>query len=236
MPFLRVLLRDDRGTPVASAKVGGVPPRVTLPDGITALCCLSGEIFPVHGSSFLLPTREPRFSLIARRGEEMLFASTLTSEEAAYEKWRLLSFLDKGVPREEEVLTDESVEASATASERENDPPTDTETAERDLSESRLTEITEEAAERPESEIERAERLLASGTPFPLFESMMQGSRWALVHEEDAEYLIGITEDGHVLVGVPGSRDYPPDEETLWSFFPTDEEGETGYFLTESLL
>lgn len=103
-----------------------------------------------------------------------------------------------------------------------------------EIGEGKSTDAPSEAVVK--SALERAEALIERGTSFTLFEQYMPGSRWAIVKEE-AEYLVGITtdEDGtHVLFGVPGARDYPPDEDRLWSFFPTGEDEEIGYFLTEA--
>ena len=218
MPFRKVLMREIKGTPVASLTLRGDPPLLTLPAGTIALLLAIGEeILPASGDVITLRAGTRDFSLLAKRGDALLYASTLSERESAFAKWRLLSSLDKGERREE---SDRS------------DPPPESE----GISEPQSIESTPPAEEI--GEIERAEALLARGTPFPLFEGMMPGSRWALIHEDQAEYLVGIREEedgAHILFGVPGSRAFPPDEETLWSFFPTEDTGEIGYFLTDAI-
>ena len=84
--------------------------------------------------------------------------------------------------------------------------------------------------------LRRAEELLAKGSPFPLFRDLMPNARWAMIEGEEAPFLFGILDEKppKFLLGIAGRRDLPPEEEGLWSFFPTDEEDETGYFLTEA--
>ena len=84
--------------------------------------------------------------------------------------------------------------------------------------------------------LEKARRLIEKGEPFPLFDELMPDSVWAKIEDEDCLFLIGIVkeEEGErVLYGIAGTRAYPPDEDRLWTFFPTENE-EEGYYLTEA--
>ena len=81
----------------------------------------------------------------------------------------------------------------------------------------------------------RAKSRIAEGEPFDLFREVMPNAVWAKVQREECSFLVGILRDGdreRVLYGVAGTRAYPPDEDRLWSFFPTENE-EEGYYLTE---
>jgi len=95
-----------------------------------------------------------------------------------------------------------------------------------------IRELSEEMRPDP---IARANALLKEGKPFTLFQDLMPGSRWAMIEKEEFHYLIGVTEEERprLLYGIPGTLSCPPDEGTLWTFFPTEEGGEQGYYLTE---
>jgi len=234
MSFRRILLKDKRGIPHGSLILHGCPPRVSLPQGVSPILCMTDKVFAPEGA-VCLPFEDAPFSLLAKENGEILFASTLPKKDAAFIKWQL----EEEVKRREErahspyKVPEESLES---ASEEQSEAPSECceEGEENFSSEDASTGVIEGSEER---EILKAEKLLAQGTPFPLFESMMPGSRWALIREDAAEYLVGIlsSEEGaHVLLGIPGARNFPPDEDRLWSFFPTDEDGELGYFLTEA--
>ena len=81
----------------------------------------------------------------------------------------------------------------------------------------------------------RAKSRIAEGEPFDLFREVMPNAVWAKIEREECSFLVGILRDGEVervLYGIAGRRAYPPDEDRLWSFFPTENE-EEGYYLTE---
>ena len=236
MSFRRILLKNESGAPRASISIGRYPPKVMLPKGITPLVCLTDKIHYPPENSFSLQKECADFSLLAKMGEEILYASTLSGADAAFAKWQLLSALeDQGNLREnshtetyarkEEIIPSEGVEELPDDLSEASPLP-----EECDLN--TLEDITRERSD----ERDRIEELLEKGTPFSLFEQLMPNSRWALIEDDTASYLIGVRKDDegeHCLFGVPGVREYPPDEGKLWSFFPVDEEGESGYFLTE---
>ena len=236
MPFRRLLLKDAKGYPRAAITIDSRPPRVVLPQGITALLCLTDEIFtPPNGCSFRLPEEGLSFSILCRRDEEILFASDLPPREASIAKWRLLSEQEKqGTPREEASSEDDikqSLGEGVVAEEVREGAP-------REIPIENEREETEPVEDTPAdgATLTRAKALLESGTPFPLFEHLMPSSRWAVIREDDTEYLIGIRSDeegARVLFGIPGRRDLPPDDDRLWTFFPTDENEEVGYYLAE---
>ncbi len=242
MPFRRILLKNRSGVPVASVTLTDRRPIVTLPEGIAALLILSDEItLPASESTFAHPVGNKPFSLLARKDGELLFGSTLPEEAAAFAKWRLLTALEEKkrtplAPTEslEKRETDEVAEQAESA---EDALRKSTEEILQSEQSSPLEESETSDGSGVPSKLERAEALLRKGTPFTLFDSVMPGSRWAIIKEDAAEYLIGITgegEESRILFGVPGARDFPPDEGRLWSFFPSEESEEIGYFLTEA--
>ena len=207
MTYKKILLRKTSGNPVACLTVSGRPPRVTLPQNVTAEACLvDGELLFPTEQSFVLKEDARSLSLIGKTGAETLFATTLQGEDARIAKWRLLSAVKskkESAKKPQEPAREEAPPMPL--------PPT------------------------PESALARAERRIATGVPFPLFERLMPGSRWATVKEDDVEFLVGIREDdgkSRVLYGIPGAQGCPPDEGALWTYFPLDEE--TGYFVTEA--
>lgn len=241
MSFRRILLKNRSGVPVASVTLTDRRPIVTLPDGITALLCLGEEIYPPIDGVISLPAGDKPLSILAEKAGELLFGSTLNAQEAAFAKWRLLTALEEKkstplAPTEslEKRETDEVVEQAESA---EDALQKGTEEILQTEQSSPLEESETSDGSGVPSKLERAEALLRKGTPFTLFDSVMPGSRWAIIKEDAAEYLIGITgegEESRILFGVPGARDFPPDEDRLWSFFPSEESEEMGYFLTEA--
>ncbi len=207
MTHKKILLRKTDGAPVACLTVSGRPPRVILPQSVKPEACLAdGELLFPTEQSFALQKDVTALSLIGKTGAETLFATTLQGEDAALAKWRLLAAAkSKTAP-------------SAAPSEQKKDEP------------SFLP-----LPLPPESALARAERRIAAGTPFPLFSGLMPDSRWAVVKEDDAEFLVGIREENgksRVLYGIPGTPGFPPDEGALWTYFPVDED--VGYFVTEA--
>ena len=239
MTFKKILLKTNDGRPVACLTVGGKPSAVTLPANVKAEACLAGELFfPVGERRFLLPQNAEDFSLLGRLDGEEVFATTLPQDKVNFVRWRLRSALEKRrkEPVSPEPITEEAPAALEPSAEEE-DAPVIEETPFAAPTEQRQTQGESEVVlEEKESTLSRAKRLMEKGAPFPLFEKLMPASRWALVEDDDAAYLIGITErDGQetVIYGVPGARSFPPDDGELWSFFPTEND-EVGYFLTEA--
>lgn len=231
MTYKKILLKDASDVPVDSLTVGGDPLCCALPENARCAVCLAGDtlLFP-EDRVFLIPTDTKEISVLGTAAGKEVFASTLKGEARRIAKWRLVAAAEsQKVPtpslKQEEQKTPVLAEDEPQTEGRNEQivPKPD----------SPVVEVLNDA----ESEVAKAERLISAGTPFPLFEKLMPSSRWALVEEEDASYLVGVKEEGgekRVLYGVPGSQGFPPDEEELWSFFPIDEDGETGYFLTEA--
>ena len=236
MTLKRILLKNQAGEPIASARIGGNPPCVDLPEGVTPLLFMTEDSVLTAESGVYLGESE-EISILLRGDDGLLFASTLSGSRATYAKWRLLEAMKEresalsASPLEAptESLEEASVDAAAPARQpapQEASPPAEEE----------LPSVPEEEEIMPVSEPERWEALLEKGEPFHLFDSVMPGSRWSIIKEDAAEYLVGVTEDErgkHLLFGVPGARDFPPDEDRLWSFFPTEENEEIGWFLSE---
>ena len=239
MSFRRIMLKNLRGEARGTISLSGQPTHVTLPEGVTVLLCLTNEFFiPPRERKFPMPSGAQELSLIGEKAGEMLFATTLPPDKASFAKWRLLSDLrNQGAPREETPPEDAILPPEQTAFIAEKKAaPSITEPQSEIPKEEALSAEDEAAPLSADTPLIKAERLLERGTPFPLFESLMPNSRWAAIRDDDAEYLVGIKRDDdgeHILFGVPGMRDLPPDEDRLWTFFPTDEEQGVGYYLTE---
>ena len=246
MPFRKVLLRDDDCCPIAALTIRGEQSRLEIPAALRVDAYESERIFfPAPQDEIVVTT--DRFSLLGELKGVRVFASTLPPEEARLAKWRLMRAWEG--PQAEKVPTsplkdteDKVPEESRLADDERSDEPTIPEEAmidkppfptEATVETDHIPSSEEiETIRPPETALTRARRLLSTGEPFHLFEEMMPQSEWAMIREDDYEYLIGITEDEHVLYGIPGSRAYPPDDESLWTFFPTDD-GEEGWFLRE---
>lgn len=217
MTFRKLLFKTADGRPVASLTVSGCPPIVTLPQNVKAEACLAGSLFFPTERRFPLDPGEKDFSILGAMAGEPVFATTLTGQDVALAKWRLLSAVQKKqLPTQ--PLQEPLPEPDLPKEVPEPEPPI------------------LPAAEQTESVLSRAERRLEEGAPFPLFEKLMPGTRWAVVKEEEAEYLVGIREENgekRVLYGIPGAQGCPPDEDKLWAFFPTENE-DLGYFITEA--
>lgn len=240
MTYRKILLKSVDEKILCPVTAQGDPPVLTLPAGVTAKALLVEEvIFPSENRTLSLPQGTTDFSLVAQMGENLLFASTLPKKDRQMAKWRLLNAVkQKESPEKVPKTPLEKEEASLEASVSEEAwQERVSAIAEQEIQEGQASEAPPAfEQEKEETVLERARRLIESGTPFPLLESMMPGSKWVLVPEEEAPYLVGIKEeDGveRVLYGVPGARDFPPDDDLLWSFFPVGEDGE-GYFLTEA--
>ena len=235
MSFRRMILKDIAGNARAVATLGTKPTKLTLPQNVTVLACLTDRVFfPPKADSVPLDEGTASLSVLCRAGEDLLFGSTLPPKDAAFAKWRLRTALEQGTPREvspkSEPPAPPLIEEEAEAA----NAPLDTSPNEKE--QNVALEGEPPISEAPEmGKRQRAEALMKRGTPFPLFEKMMPNSRWAIIRDDSAEYLVGIKdeEDGeHILFGIAGTRSLPPDEGRLWTFFPTEDE-EIGYYLTE---
>lgn len=249
MPIRKILLKDGAGAPCGAVTVTfGERGCAVLPQGFRLLAAESaGRFLSATGERLQLPHDASDLSLLGEYHGKSLFASTLSQEKATFARWRLMRSQEENSPlilpksplQEEDCQVKESTlpaeEVPEESSEENLLPKEDFDGNEEDLSEKfSLVEIANELQESP---LEKAERLLSTGEAFPLFEEMMPNSRWAKIKEEECEYLVGILEEegaSRVLYGIAGSRDYPPDEDRLWTFFPLDEED--GYYLTEAEL
>ena len=212
MTFKKILLKDAAGNPLGALTLGGVPACATLPENARAEACLADDfLFFPEERVFPLPAGAKHLSVLGKTANTPFFATTLEKEERAKAKWRLSRALEEKASKKPLPPPVEPME-----------PPT--------IEEEPLGE------RQSETSLTRAEGLLAQGTPFSLFEKLMPHSRWALVEEEGAAFLVGLEEENgkkRVMYGVPGVRDLPPDEEVPWAFFPTENE-ETGYFVTDA--
>ena len=213
-----------------------------LPSGLTLLAVGWGEDVRRFSPRDTLSLPDGKdLSLLGEANGETLFGSTLPREEQSMMKWRLLSLAEQPVALPtiplEEIKTEEDTA-------REIESPQETETEEPEaippVEEKGDTDpsfgVTELLTEPLEDPIARAERLVEEGEPFLLFRDLMPGSKWAILDKEECLSIIGLLKEGEktqVFYGVAGSRDYPPDDDRLWTFFPTEEEGDAGFFLTE---
>ena len=222
MPTIqKMLLKNDGGKvrAVMTFRLGeecpfrfpsGFRPIAVETDGKITLC-ETGELPP-------LPKNISHLSLLGESGEERLFASTLTGDAAAFAKWRLTELSER-----EKAPTSPLKDAPTVATEIAATEQTDPE-----------EEIAAPPATENESPLDRARRLLKEGEPFSLFDSLIPQSRWAKIENEDCLCLVGIVTDGEkerVLYGVAGVLGFPPDEDRLWTYFPTSEE--EGFYLSE---
>lgn len=238
----KILLKDDAGNPLSSLTIpfraGGV---LSLPMGMEVDAYEEQEIlFPI-GRTIRLVSEPPTFSLIGKLNGKRVFATTLPEGKAAFAKWKLLCALEERQNSLEKVPTSplekEEKRSPFIEPQEQDQAPIPCPTPE----EQEDALPTQEGVEVPQEQtgnesLTRAEALLQSGEPFTLFAELMPGSRWAKIKEEEYEYLVGITGDTppRVLYGIAGMLDYPPDEDRLWTFFPTGEDGEEGYYLTEA--
>ena len=238
MRLRKILLKDDTGKPLSSLtlpiRAGGT---LSLPTGMEVDAYEEREIlFPAETQMIRVTTEPTTLSLIGRLNGRRVFGTTLPEEKAAFAKWKLLCALQERQTPLEQVpkspLPDIAEEAAPIQEERQAPLSENEEQRKAPLSQEEAPDPQEQT---PNERLARAEELLRNGEPFELFAELMPRSRWAKVKEEECEYLVGITEDDppRVLYGIAGMLDYPPDEDRLWTFFPTSEDGEEGYYLTE---
>lgn len=243
MSIRKILLKDDAGKPLSSLtlpfRAGEL---LSLPAGMAVDAYEEREIlFPAEKQAIRLTSDPPTISLIGRLGKERVFGTTLPEEKATFVKWKLLCALQERqttlgqVPKS--PLTALEKEPAPLATEKEEPAPLlPSETADEQEAQPLATEgetpVT--AQQMADERLAHAEKLLQNGEPFDLFTELMPNTRWAKIKEEEYEYLVGITEDAppRVLYGIAGMLDYPPDADRVWTFFPTSENGEEGYYLT----
>ena len=215
MIYRKLLLKNDLGAPLASLTVRFDEGRAALPRGLSVTRWRAGEQTREGPAehTLLLPSGTEDLTLVGVYRGESVFATSRPDGDELYLKW-LLS-------RPAETAREEA-------------PPVREERA--DLAE-RCDLVVEEAENPPaETPYERVKRLVEEGDPFDRFTALMPAARWAIYRGEECPCLVGLREEegvARVLYGVAGSRAYPPDEMTLWTFYPTSEDGEEGYFLTE---
>ena len=215
MSVKRILLKNSAGTPVACATIHREKSttRISLPDEMTLLALsVGGRVLDVQDDLSLLPEGALPLSLLVKRGEDTLFASE--SRDVLLEKWRLVTAVEerekaKSVARENDTGSSdisEETEFLPTA-----DPLPD---------EASTEDFPPTLEEPPENALET---LMQKGEPFPLFEEMIEGSRWVKL-PENAALLGHLPADDVLLYGIPGKLgDAPNDEE--WTFLPTSPSG-----------
>lgn len=226
----KIILKDDGGNAqsVLTLRLGGEP-TISLPTGVRPIALeTNGEILPAsEGKLPPLPSEIRELSVLAENAEGRLFATTRKGEEGTLAKWSLIARTTIGKPIAKvpatplETPTPEKTEKGATESGE-------------DLAETQKPDEDAPSVKSEEDPIAKANRLIEEGEPFDLFRDLMPNSRWAKIENDECLCLVGIVRDGdteRVLYGVAGAPGYPPDEEKLWTYFPTSEE--EGYFLTE---
>jgi len=247
----KMILKDERGTARAVLTMRlGENNAISFPSGICPIALEIGGkmLFCKEGALPPLPQNLPDLSVLAEKEGERLFATTRIGEAATLAKWRLLegakvpksplanqgfgmrdselrSPLCNEEPSAREPL---SFDENALGQGKESSPADEKGPIPVDPSEKQKSEVN---AKDP---LARARRLIEEGEPFDLFCELMPQSRWAKIENEECLCLIGIVKDGdreRVLYGVAGTPGYPPDEDKLWTYFPTSEE--EGYYLTE---
>jgi len=255
MHIRKMMLKDHRGQVIGVATLRlGENCTILLPAGYHADLAECGrERLLLNGKSspILLPHSES-ISLIGQTEKGTLFTgSTLPPNDAIFRLALLLASREEAKRASEslasplEPLIEQPVEEISShadqnvaieiqaAPEEEILPPFEEEVpafAEEQPSANARTVLSSFGA----ISLEDAESLLLKGEPFPLFEELIEGSHWCKIGEEAC--LIGILgqdEERRVLCGIAGSRQSPPecDDLHLMTFFPTDEEGEKGYYL-----
>ena len=226
----KILLKDESGTARAAMtlRLGGKS-TLAVPCGIRPIAYEADGKVRVLESGELppLPAGLSELSVLAERGGERLFATTRSGEDATLAKWRL----------NERIRSEKASEKVPTSPlERAHGAEQETDATEKE----EIEDVTNEEKSVPplsaesENALTKAKRLLAENEPFELFNDLMPQSRWAKIETEECLCLIGIVTDGdeeHVLYGVAGTPGYPPDEDKLWTYFPTSDE--EGFYLSD---
>ena len=229
MPLKKLLLKTANGTALGAACLScGDHPKLLLPQGfILHSYEVNGRVF--FGEDVILPQSKAfDLSLHGLFLEESAFATTRSGEAATFAKWQLTQ-------AEQERFQEEKLPKSPLEEAPSGIPEKEPEVSapKQEVFPAPIDVICLEPPE-PESPLLRAERLLASGEPFVLFQEWMPNVRWAKIEKDDSCYLIGIADEDppRILCGIPGTKERPPQEEGVWSFFPIDEEN--GYYLTDA--
>ena len=233
MPLTRkLLLKDEYGVARAVLTVTfGEHPALRLPDGVKVVAALTNEkiLLCPSGEAPALQKGTTDLSLVAEYAKTTLFATTLTGEAARLAKWRLTERARESTNMQKvpttpltEVLSEERIESETSEDETAEDPGT------REPVDALFPE-----AEKQDP-VAKARRLIEEGEPFSLFENLMPNSKWAKIQNEECLCLVGIVKEDdreRVLYGIAGTPGFPPDEDKLWTYFPTGDE--EGYYLTE---
>ena len=258
MTVRKLLLKNENGAPVAALtlKSEGKRTFLALPQDIVLLAAMSeGKILEAEKDGVLLSfsAKESPLSLLAMRRTEILFATE--EKDAAYAKWKILSLQGENheerresaheapTPKEEEppILRSEAAPEEKT----ENAEPLEAEREEENATSSEISEISEEndlmeetletgkteAASPAGKAREEIHALFEKGEPFPLFEEMIEGSHWVRLSDESLLGRITVDGEERLLCGVAGRRGAAPNEADDWTFLPTEEEEEEGYYI-----
>ncbi|HCJ01305.1 MAG TPA: hypothetical protein DHV31_00270 [Clostridiales bacterium] len=247
MPIKKILIKNDAGCTIATLtlqteKANGLR---FPPDFLPKRYVKGGMVYPYLAESFPAFSNGEPLSVIGKYAGETAFATTLGGEQAAFTKWKLLQEEKRAPASDLTPLSPPTPPLREEQTPKEGGEPQSLPTPL--LEQAQITSPqegttafeqtpdlpAEEAPTVSEDLLTRAGRLIDAAPPFSLFEEMMPGSKWGITGEEGN--LLGIVEEDppRVLVGIPGTRDCPPATERPTSFFPTDDTGETGYFLSE---
>ena len=228
-PKRKLILKNDRGEVrgVLTVLLGEAAEAFSESNFRPIALLAEEEILPVTGEKLPpLPSNLRSLSLLGKNGEETLFATTLTGEAASMAKWRLCK---RNTETEQEGKVPTSPLEAEPFREEVNPPLKESE----ERTGNGFVTPSEEQREDPDA-LSKARALLKKGEPFPLFDELMPGARFAKIESEECLCLIGIVAEGgkeRVLYGVAGTINCPPDEDRLWTYFPTNDE--EGFYLTE---
>lgn len=260
MQIKKILLKDRHGRAQSAATLTRDRETIlTLPTGYR-LVAVTANGRPVsfdERGALTLSSQEEITFLAEKIGGEIFTGSTLPPKEATFRTGLLLAERERAIKGKKSLAS--PLREPSPAEKAEKDAPTDDARAQEEESLTARFGITaveggaateagengikenednnERAEKRERSEEERllaAEALLDAGTPFTLFEELIEGSRWARIEQGGEDRLIGILEDGdtrQILYGRRGNRSDPP-KETECAFFPTDDEGDEGWYVT----
>lgn len=257
MTVKKLLLKNENGAPIAVLTLKREERKtfLTLPQETTFLAAMaSGRLLDRAETKggFALSCGDSPLSLLIKRGDETLFATE--ENDAAYAKWTMLSLQEKTpqderkseltpptseeeappVFRQEAALTG-NTEAETPAGKIEDENGISSEASdipeEKTISEEALSEGEIEAQGSDESEPDGLFALFEKGEPFTIFEEMIKGSRWVRLSEEKLLGRITIDGEEKLLCGVAGRRGAAPDETHEWTFLPSEEDEEEGYYI-----
>ncbi len=257
MTVKKLLWKNQNGAPVASLTLQreGRKTFLALPREASFLAATAAgrsvEATEDNGRLSFSSGDAP-LSLLIKRGNETLFATE--EKDAAYAKWTILSLQEKtrrderkselAPPTSEEEMPPvfqkeaaftENAEAETPAAETEDESAISSEVSDipekKTISEEALSEDEIEAQRSDEIEPDGLSALFEKGEPFPLFEEMIKGSRWVRLSEEELLGRITIDGEEKLLCGAAGRRGDAPDETHDWTFLPSEEDEEEGYYI-----